>query len=123
MFRYKFLPGLVAAKRRWTCHNTCCLKLAVDTNITQVLTSRIAHLILRYSVSPSSICAVTFTNKAANEMRERLKKILGKHRVGEVRMGTFHSLCAQFLRRYAPTIGLSDNFSICDADERYDRAN
>ncbi|KAF8349154.1 P-loop containing nucleoside triphosphate hydrolase protein [Amanita rubescens] len=84
---------------------------------TKVLTSRIAHLILRHSIPPSSICAVTFTNKAANEMRERLKKILGKNRVGEVKMGTFHALCAQFLRRYAHTIALSDNFSICDADE------
>ena len=89
-------------------------------DIMQVLTSRIAHLILRHSISPSSICAVTFTNKAANEMRERLKKILGKNRIGEVKTGTFHSLCAQFLRKYAHTIGLSDNFSICDADERYD---
>ncbi|KAK2460322.1 hypothetical protein APHAL10511_007711 [Amanita phalloides] len=84
---------------------------------TKVLTSRIAHLILRHALSPSSICAVTFTNKAANEMRERLKKILGKERVGEVQMGTFHSLCARFLRKYANAIGLSDNFSICDADE------
>ncbi|KAF8627011.1 hypothetical protein AX15_004594 [Amanita polypyramis BW_CC] len=50
-------------------------------------------------------------------MRGRLKKILGKDRVGEVNMGTFHSLCARFLRKYAHTIGLSGNFSICDADE------
>lgn len=99
------------------------LKLFADINIIQVLTSRIAHLILRHSISPSSICAVTFTNKAANEMRERLKKILGKNRIGELKMGTFHSLCAQFLRKYAHTVGLSDNFSICDADERYDLAN
>lgn len=50
-------------------------------------------------------------------MRTRLQTLLGKDRVGELNMGTFHSLCARFLRKYAHTIGLSDNFSICDADE------
>jgi DNA helicase-2/ATP-dependent DNA helicase PcrA len=52
-------------------------------------------------------------------MRIRLQTLLGKDRVGELQMGTFHSLCAKFLRKYAHTIGLSDNFSICDADDAY----
>ncbi|KAF8638307.1 hypothetical protein AX17_002327 [Amanita inopinata Kibby_2008] len=84
---------------------------------TKVLTSRIAHLILKYKRPSSSICAVTFTNKAANEMKERLTKILGKQRVSEVKVGTFHALCAVFLRKYAHIVGLEPNFSICDAEE------
>lgn len=85
----------------------------------QVLTSRIAHLILNHSLPPSSICAVTFTNKAANEMRERLTKLIGKDRTDEVRMGTFHAICGLFLRRYGRNVGVEENFTICDAEERY----
>ncbi|KAF8896349.1 P-loop containing nucleoside triphosphate hydrolase protein [Infundibulicybe gibba] len=84
---------------------------------TKVLTSRIAHLILHHHLAPSSICAVTFTNKAANEMRNRLIKLIGKQSTSEVRMGTFHALCALFLRKYSKIVGLEDNFTICDADE------
>ncbi|KAK7050941.1 ATP-dependent DNA helicase srs2 [Paramarasmius palmivorus] len=84
---------------------------------TKVLTSRIAHLILHHKLSPASICAVTFTNKAANEMKQRLAKLIGKDNMIQVRMGTFHALCALFLRKYATVVGLADNFTICDADE------
>ncbi|KAL6298631.1 P-loop containing nucleoside triphosphate hydrolase protein [Sparassis latifolia] len=84
---------------------------------TKVLTSRIAHLIAHHNLHPSSICAVTFTNKAANEMRERLKKLLGNDRTADIRMGTFHALCAMFLRRHAGLVGLEGNFTVCDADE------
>ncbi|KAF9003988.1 P-loop containing nucleoside triphosphate hydrolase protein [Cyathus striatus] len=84
---------------------------------TKVLTSRIAHLVLNCSFSPWSICAVTFTNKAANEMRERLIKLIGKQRTAELKMGTFHALCATFLRKYAKAVGLDGNFTICDAEE------
>ncbi|KAF9065598.1 P-loop containing nucleoside triphosphate hydrolase protein [Rhodocollybia butyracea] len=84
---------------------------------TKVLTSRIAHLILHHKFLPSSICAVTFTNKAANEMKERLTKLIGKEKTAEVRMGTFHALCALFLRKYASSIGLEGNFTVCDAEE------
>ncbi|KIK63032.1 hypothetical protein GYMLUDRAFT_41333 [Collybiopsis luxurians FD-317 M1] len=84
---------------------------------TKVLTSRIAHLILQHHLPPSSICAVTFTNKAANEMKERLTKVIGKEQTAQVRMGTFHALCALFLRKYARSIGLEGNFTVCDAEE------
>ncbi|KAF9468047.1 UvrD-helicase-domain-containing protein [Collybia nuda] len=87
------------------------------TSVCQVLTSRIAYLILTHSIPPSSICAVTFTNKAAKEMKERLVKLLGKQHTSEVRMGTFHALCAIFLRKYGKLVGLKENFTICDADE------
>ncbi|EIN10179.1 UvrD-helicase-domain-containing protein, partial [Punctularia strigosozonata HHB-11173 SS5] len=84
---------------------------------TRVLTTRIAYLISKHGFAPSSICAVTFTNKAANEMRERLTKLLGSQRTSEIRMGTFHALCAMSLRRYATSVGLESNFTVCDADE------
>ncbi|KAJ4500772.1 P-loop containing nucleoside triphosphate hydrolase protein [Lentinula lateritia] len=84
---------------------------------TKVLTSRIANLILHHHLPASSICAVTFTNKAANEMKVRLTKVIGKEKTSEVRMGTFHALCALFLRKYARSIRLDGNFTICDAEE------
>lgn len=84
---------------------------------TKVLTSRIAYLILSHSMPPSSICAVTFTNKAAKEMRERLKLLIGDRATERVKMGTFHALCANFLRKYGNLIGLNLNFTICDAEE------
>ncbi|KAF9565266.1 UvrD-helicase-domain-containing protein [Agrocybe pediades] len=84
---------------------------------TKVLTSRITRLILTHNLSPSSICAVTFTNKAANEMRDRLNKLLGKSRTVALQMGTFHSLCAKFLRKHPSAVNLDPNFTICDADD------
>ncbi|KAK0500348.1 P-loop containing nucleoside triphosphate hydrolase protein [Armillaria luteobubalina] len=84
---------------------------------TKVLTSRIAHLIIQHMLPPSSICAVTFTKKAANEMRERLTKLIGKERTSQVRMGTFHALCALYLRKHALRVGIKGNFTVCDSEE------
>ncbi|KAF5327158.1 hypothetical protein D9619_004893 [Psilocybe cf. subviscida] len=84
---------------------------------TKVLISRIARLIIEHKLEPSSICAVTFTNKAANEMRDRLTKLIGKEATTALQMGTFHSICARFLRRYAGSVELDSNFTICDADD------
>ncbi|KIK45214.1 hypothetical protein CY34DRAFT_78359 [Suillus luteus UH-Slu-Lm8-n1] len=84
---------------------------------TKVLTSRIAYMILHHGMDPSSICAVTFTNKAANEMRARLVKLVGKDSVNKVKLGTFHAICALFLRKYGTSVGLDGNFTICDSDE------
>ncbi|KAG1762716.1 P-loop containing nucleoside triphosphate hydrolase protein [Suillus occidentalis] len=84
---------------------------------TKVLTSRIAYMILHHGMDPSSICAVTFTNKAANEMRARLIKLVGKDSVNKVKLGTFHAICALFLRKYGTSVGLDGNFTICDSDE------
>ncbi|PIL35658.1 hypothetical protein GSI_02388 [Ganoderma sinense ZZ0214-1] len=84
---------------------------------TKVLTMRIAHLITNCYLPPWSICAVTFTNKAANEMRERLVQLIGKENTAQIKMGTFHALCCRFLRRYAKYVGIEGNFTVCDADE------
>lgn len=83
----------------------------------KVLTSRIAHLNIVHGIAPTSICAVTFTNKAAFEMRDRLTKLIGKEKTTALQMGTFHSLCARFLRKYYHAVKLEENFTICDADE------
>ena len=87
------------------------------SNPLKVLTSRIAHLNIVHGLAPTSICAVTFTNKAANEMRDRLTKLIGKEKTTALQMGTFHSLCARFLRKYYHAVKLEENFTICDADE------
>ncbi|KAI0635844.1 UvrD-helicase-domain-containing protein [Trametes polyzona] len=84
---------------------------------TKVLTMRIAYLISSCHLPPWALCAVTFTNKAANEMRERLVKLIGKDNTAQIKMGTFHALCAKFLRKYSRVVGIEGNFTVCDADE------
>lgn len=82
---------------------------------TLVLTYRIAYLI-SLGISPSSILALTFTNKAASEMKERIRNLVGK-RADYIYMGTFHSIFARILRQEAHLIGYSKNYSIYDTDE------
>ncbi|KAH0585176.1 hypothetical protein H2248_008432 [Termitomyces sp. 'cryptogamus'] len=114
------LAGLNSAQLKavqFTPHAPIQILAGPGSGKTRVLTSRIAYMILQHSISPSSICAVTFTNKAANEMRQRLKKLIGPGRTELLKMGTFHALCARFLRIHSSLVGLDANFTICDADE------
>ena len=87
------------------------------TGKTRVLTTRLAHLIATGSARPWSILAVTFTNKAAREMRERVTSIIGPM-AEQVWLGTFHALCARIIRRHAELLGLQPNFTILDADDQ-----
>ncbi|MDO1605215.1 DNA helicase PcrA [Lactobacillus sp. YT155] len=84
---------------------------------TRVLTHRVAHLIEDENVMPWRILAITFTNKAANEMRARVNKLLGDKGEG-VWISTFHALCVRILRRDAENIGFSRSFSIADPAEQ-----
>jgi DNA helicase II / ATP-dependent DNA helicase PcrA len=84
---------------------------------TRVLTTRIAALIDRHGVPPDQIFAVTFTNKAAGEMKHRIGQLLNRDPSG-LWIGTFHSLSARLLRREAPLLGFSRQFTIYDEDDR-----
>lgn len=85
---------------------------------TRVLTQRIVYLIAEEGVRPWQILAVTFTNKAAKEMGERVKKLLPDQAIEGIMLGTFHSICARILRREAEYLPIQSNFVIFDTDDQ-----
>src|SRR5438105_12862700 len=87
------------------------------TGKTRVLTARLVHILANRRAYPGEMLAVTFTNKAAREMRERLEPMIGQAADG-VWLGTFHALAARILRRHAEAVGLSSNFTILDTDDQ-----
>jgi DNA helicase-2/ATP-dependent DNA helicase PcrA len=87
------------------------------TGKTRVLTTRLAHILVTRRAWPSQILAVTFTNKAAREMRERLESMIGRAAEG-LWLGTFHAIAARILRRHAELVGLKPNFTILDSDDQ-----
>ena len=88
------------------------------TGKTRVLTTRLAHILATGRAYPSQILSVTFTNKAAREMKERVATLLGPGAEGLPWLGTFHSIAAQILRRKAELVDLRSNFTILDADDQ-----
>jgi DNA helicase-2/ATP-dependent DNA helicase PcrA len=87
------------------------------TGKTSVLTARFAHILLTGRAYPGQVLGVTFTNKAAREMRERIAEILGRPVEG-LWLGTFHALCARMLRRHAEQVGLTSTFTILGTDDQ-----
>ena len=84
---------------------------------TKVLTHKIAYLMGEKNVSPFNILAITFTNKAANEMKERVEKLVGDV-AKDMWIGTFHSICVRILRRYIDRIGFDSSFIIFDTSDQ-----
>ena len=87
------------------------------TGKTRVLTTRIAHILATGRAYPSQILAVTFTNKAAREMKERIGMLVGGAVEGMPWLGTFHSIGVKMLRRHAELVGLKSDFTILDTDD------
>jgi ATP-dependent DNA helicase UvrD/PcrA len=88
------------------------------TGKTRVLTTRIAHILNLRRARPAEILAVTFTNKAAREMKDRVSEIVGQIVEGMPWLGTFHSIGVKILRRHAEMVGLKNNFTILDVDDQ-----
>jgi len=87
------------------------------TGKTRVLTTRLGHLLSTGRAAPWNILAVTFTNKAAHEMQERVARVIGRPVEG-MWIGTFHSICVRMLRKHAEIVGLQSNFTILDTDDQ-----
>jgi len=117
----RLLAGLNPAQREAVLHGPGPLLVlaGAGSGKTRVLTHRIAYLIEHWDIDPSHILAVTFTNKAAGEMKERLVRLLADRPSGieGLWIGTFHSVCARILRRHAERLGYPRSFTIYDADD------
>ncbi len=111
--------GLNPQQQEAVCHTEGPLLLlaGAGSGETRVLTHRIAYLIEEKGVNPWNILAITFTNKAAGEMRERVDKIVG-YGSENIWVSTFHSSCVRILRRYIDRLGYDKNFTIYDADDQ-----
>ena len=112
------LAGLNAAQREAVLHfeGPSLVLAGAGSGKTRVLTTRVARLVQHHGVEPGQILAVTFTNKAAGEMRERIERLLGFAPVG-MWVGTFHAIGARLLRAHAHLVGRTPNFTIYDEDD------
>ena len=115
-----FLAGLNAPQREavLTTEGPVLMLAGAGTGKTAALTARLAHLVRSRLAWPSEILCVTFTNKAAREMKERVGQLIGDAVEGMPWLGTFHSIGAKMLRRHAELVGLQSNYTIIDTDDQ-----
>jgi len=115
-----YLKGLNAAQRRAvdTLDGPVLVLAGAGTGKTRVLTTRIAHILATGRAFPSQILAVTFTNKAAREMKDRIGQLVGGAVEGMPWLGTFHSIGVKILRRHVELAGLKSGFTILDSDDQ-----
>jgi len=115
-----YLAGLNPPQREavLTTEGPVLVLAGAGTGKTAALTARLAHLLYTRKAWPSELLAVTFTNKAAREMKERVGRIVGEAVEGMPWLGTFHSVGARMLRRHAELVGLKSNFTILDTDDQ-----
>jgi len=115
-----YLQGLNEPQREavLTTEGPVLVLAGAGTGKTAALTARLAHLLWTRKAYPSELLAVTFTNKAAREMRERVGRLVGEAVEGMPWLGTFHAIGAKMLRRHAELVGLQSNFTILDTDDQ-----
>ena len=115
-----YLRGLNPPQREavLTTEGPVLMLAGAGTGKTAALTARLAHLLYTRKAYPSEILSVTFTNKAAREMRERVGRLVGDAVEGMPWLGTFHAIGAKMLRRHAELVGLQSNFTILDTDDQ-----
>jgi len=115
-----YLDGLNPAQREAveTLNGPVLMLAGAGTGKTKALTTRIAHLLATGTARPHEILAVTFTNKAAREMKTRIGGLMGEAVEGMPWLGTFHAVCVKQLRRHAELVGLKSNFTILDTDDQ-----
>ena len=115
-----YLEGLNPAQRAAveTLDGPVLMLAGAGTGKTRALTARIVHLLNTGRARPHEILAVTFTNKAAREMKNRVGQMLGQQVEGMPWLGTFHAICVKLLRRHAELVGLKSNFTILDTDDQ-----
>ncbi len=120
MINREYLNNLNEAQKEAVMHldGPLLIVAGAGSGKTKVLTSRIANIIKEKKAFPNQILAVTFTNKAAKEMQNRVSKILGSAAVGLSWLGTFHSICAKLLRKHASAAQLNSNFTIIDTEDQ-----
>ena len=120
MLKFEYLKNLNKAQKEAVSYlnGPLLIVAGAGSGKTKVLTARIAHIIKTKKAYPNQILAVTFTNKAAQEMRNRVGNMLKKEAVGLPWLGTFHSVSAKLLRKHASAVGLNSNFSIIDQDDQ-----
>jgi DNA helicase-2/ATP-dependent DNA helicase PcrA len=118
--RPNFVQGLNPEQRRAVeaIEGPVLVLAGAGTGKTRVLTTRLAHILALGRARPWELLAVTFTNKAAREMRERITHLIGPEAEGLRWLGTFHSVSAQILRRHAELVGLKSSFTILDTDDQ-----